>query len=186
MAWSPAKCPFVRPFVPDLSPPHWPHPHPWWEAFRRIFGPSRFVGHTEPHVVSCLGLPVCGGSCRRLYVFMHTNITLPTVEPPDRSIPNIRHWGGRDLKKFRARFTRWMRELSPDLPLHEQSSRILNEIQQYVTLRQKPLPREDPILLRLQSKLRASPRAPDALKQWGAHIHQKRHNDVLRRLRRFR
>ena len=88
---------------------------------------------------------------------MHTDITLRTVEPPDHSIPNVRDWGGRDLKKFRAHFTRWMRELSPDLPLREQSSQILNEIQQYVTLRQKPLPREDPILLRLQSKLRASP-----------------------------
>ena len=55
-------------------------------------------------------------------VFMHTNITLATVEPPDRSIPNIRHWGGRDLKKFRAHFTRWMRELLPDLPLHGQLS----------------------------------------------------------------
>ena len=65
-------------------------------------------------------------------------------------------------------------------------SRILSEIQRYVILRQKPLPREDPALLQLQSKLRASPRDPEALKQWGAHIHEKRHRDVLRRLRRFR
>ena len=119
-------------------------------------------------------------------VFMHTNITLPTVEPPDRSIPNIRHWGGRDLKKFSTHFARWMRQLPPDLPLHEKSSRVLSEIQRYVILHQKPLPREDPALLRLQSKLQAFPRDPEALKQWGAHIHQKRHRDVLRRLRRFR
>ena len=80
-------------------------------------------------------------------VFMHTNITLPTVEPPDRSIPNIRHWGGRDLKKFSTHFARWMRQLPPDLPLHEKSSRVLSEIQRYVILHQKPLPREDPAIL---------------------------------------
>ena len=34
-------------------------------------------------------------------------------------------------------------------------------------------------------KLRASPRELEAVKQWGAHIHKKRHRDVLRRLRRF-
>ena len=79
-----------------------------------------------------------------------------------------------------------MRQLPSDLPPHEKLPRVLSEVQRYVILHHKPLPREDPALLRLQSKLRASPRDLEALKQWGAHIHQKRHRDGLRRLRRFR
>ena len=73
-------------------------------------------------------------------VQMYISVSLPSIEPPNRYVPNIRHWCSRDLKKFRAHVLRWMRGLPTDMPIQEKSERILQEVKQYVTLWQKPHP----------------------------------------------
>ena len=88
---------------------------------------------------------------------MYTSAALPSIEPPDRSMPNSRHWCSRDLKKVQAHFLRWMRGLPTDMPIQEKSECILQEVNQYVTLRQKPQPREDPVEQNLLSRLRTTP-----------------------------
>ena len=70
---------------------------------------------------------------------------------PGQAAPNIRHWGRRDMRKFRAHFMRWLRKLLGDLPLKQRSELILSEIQDYVTARQKPRPKQDPTLMNLRS-----------------------------------
>ena len=90
------------------------------------------------------------------------------------------------FRKFRAHFLRWMRGLPTDMPIREKSECILQEVKQYVTLQQKPHPREDPVEQSLLSHLRTAPQDQDAPKQWGANMPKKRHREAFRRLRRFR
>ena len=61
-------------------------------------------------------------------VQMYTNVALPSIEPPDRSVPNIRHWCDTDFKQFGAHFLRWMRGLPTDMPIQKKSERILQEV----------------------------------------------------------
>ena len=113
-------------------------------------------------------------------VQMYISVALPSIEPPDRSVPNIRRWCNRDFNKFRTHFLRWMRGLPTDMPTPEKSKCILQEVKEYVTVRQKPHPREDPVEQNLLSRFQA------AIKQWGAHMQKKRHRETFRRLRHFR
>ena len=44
---------------------------------------------------------------------LYPNVTLRTAEPHSCTIPNIRHWGRRDQRKFRTHFLRLMKNLLP-------------------------------------------------------------------------
>ena len=119
-------------------------------------------------------------------VQIYTSVALPSIEPLDRSVPNIRHWCSRDFEKFRAHFLGWMRGLPTGMPIQEKSERILQEVKQYVTLQQKPHPCEDPVEQSILSPLCTAPQDQGALNQWGAHMQKKRHRAAFCQLRRFK
>ena len=45
---------------------------------------------------------------------VYKNVALPTAEPQHSTIPNIRHWTRRTMRKFRTHFIRWMKKIPSD------------------------------------------------------------------------
>ena len=139
-------------------------PHTIWD----ILNPTSYYTHTFSSVGGHGGVRI------------HTNITIPCTDPPHRSIANIMHWCNKDLKILAHFFA-----LPHNLPLHDKSQRIMDEVRHYVQARQDPLPPEDLVVLLLRSRLQSSARDQRAVKEWGEHIQKQSPHDVLCRLRRF-
>ena len=118
-------------------------------------------------------------------IIMHANVDLPWGNARGQTTPNIRHWGQRDMRKFRVYFTRCLCKRPADLTVEQHLGLILTEVQDYVPAHQNPMQKEDVALMHLRSHLNTHPGDAHALRYPGEYMQNLRHKEVSKQLHIF-